>query len=365
MTSGDVGSGSADQEKKDLVDEETENENANQDAESPAASGIDDDAANNADQSHAEGEIAEQSASQADPSRNDGEAQTETASQAEAASQTKAVGQTEKSQASSYTQAIGAEYFNITDAEAWPIAGLLVLLDGMHHPVRAELQFYEDLPADIEGTAVKQAKSIMQKKYTAKDPLPLRFVLSVQAPEVMDVQLRPPGTRPRRSQRRPWLPVIMAAAGFVVIIALIWIGVTIFGSSGEETPVAETASTQSSVENVGLTREVASEGSVDGSPATATLDLPQSTNARSEIDIGVRVRIFPGLRLTLRSQAGPTAGEEIGFMTDGAEALVIGGPVTTKGTTDTIVWWYVMFDDCTQAWAAANTSIQTLLEPVP
>lgn len=360
MTSGDVESGSADQDSKDHVDEEIENENSNEDAESPVASDVDDEPADQADQGRAEGESANlvarsaaPTAGQADQDRTDSETQTENASQAE------------KSHVGGYKQAIGAEYFNITDAEDWPIAGLLVLLDGMYHPVRAELQFYEDLREDIEGAAVRQAQSILQRKYTSKDPLPLRFVLSVQAPEVMDVRLRPPGSQPRKSQSKYWMPVIMALASVVVIIALVWIGVTILGSFGSETPVAEVVPIEPTVENVGLAGETDSGGPVDASSATSTPDLPQSKNARPDVAIGVRARILPGLKLTLRSEAGPTAGEEIGFMTDAEEALVIGGPVYTRGTSDTIVWWFVRLDDGTEAWAAANTSNQTLLEPVP
>ena len=38
-------------------------------------------------------------------------------------------------------QSINAEYYNITDAESWPIAGLLVLLDSGRQAVRAAWHF--------------------------------------------------------------------------------------------------------------------------------------------------------------------------------------------------------------------------------
>jgi hypothetical protein len=79
----------------------------------------------------------------------------------------------------------------------------------------------------------------------------------------------------------------------------------------------------------------------------------------------MRVAIVPGLRLALRSEPGAEAGVVVGDMVDGEEATVIGGPRMTQGDSDTIVWWLVQLDDGTQAWAAANTSQQTLLVPAP
>jgi hypothetical protein len=94
-------------------------------------------------------------------------------------------------------------------------------------------------------------------------------------------------------------------------------------------------------------------------------ELPKSRNARDDLGIGMRVTIVPGLQLALRSQPGADAGIVVGVMRDGQAALIIGGPHMTQGDSDTIVWWLVELEDGTQAWAAANTSQQTLLMPVP
>jgi hypothetical protein len=67
----------------------------------------------------------------------------------------------------------------------------------------------------------------------------------------------------------------------------------------------------------------------------------------------------------LRSQPGADAGIVVGAMSDGQVATIIGGPHMTQGDSDTIVWWLVELEDGTQAWAAANTSQQTLLMPLP
>ena len=61
--------------------------------------------------------------------------------------------------------------------------------------------------------------------------------------------------------------------------------------------------------------------------------------------------------------AANSAGEEIKLV--GPGATIINGPLQTKGRSDTIVWWYVQFEDGTQAWAAANTSEVTLLQTAP
>ena len=53
----------------------------------------------------------------------------------------------------------------------------------------------------------------------------------------------------------------------------------------------------------------------------------------------------------------------LGVMTEGMVATIIEGPEYTRGDTDTIVWWMVELADGTEAWAAANTSQQTLLMP--
>lgn len=101
------------------------------------------------------------------------------------------------------------------------------------------------------------------------------------------------------------------------------------------------------------------------SAAPSDAQLPPSQNARPDLGIGMRVAIVPGLQLALRSEPGADAGQVVGAMTDGDVVTIIGGPRTTQGTSDTIVWWLVQLDNGSQAWAAANTSEQTLLVPAP
>ena len=53
---------------------------------------------------------------------------------------------------------IHSHYFDITDIESWPVAGLLVLLDGQGQPVRAELHLYDDLQPHVQEAAIRQAR---------------------------------------------------------------------------------------------------------------------------------------------------------------------------------------------------------------
>ncbi len=258
-------------------------------------------------------------------------------------------------------QTIPAHYYNITDAEAWPVAGLLVLLDGKGQPVRAELHLYEDQPSHVHEAAIRQSRLLLQDRYTGDDPLPLRIMQTYQHRDAMHVRLSTvtdatPQTPPRGTPSR----LLVAALGGAVVLFLIWLvafyqpggtpGDTVAEApAGPETPATNAVAalfTNQSAE--GETEEV----------------LPPSRNAHPGIGIGVRVQIAPGLRLTLRGEPGPNAGEVRGAMEGGQTALVIGGPAYTRGDQDTIVWWYVQLDDGTEAWAAANTSTRTVLLPV-
>ncbi len=60
---------------------------------------------------------------------------------------------------------------------------------------------------------------------------------------------------------------------------------------------------------------------------------------------------------------GAGQGVRLGEMTGGEAAIVIDGPVELEGDLDTIVWWKVRTANGIEAWAPANTSWVTLLEP--
>ncbi len=261
-------------------------------------------------------------------------------------------------------QVIAADYYNITDVEEWPIAGLLILLDRERQPVRAELHLYDNLPSHLQEAATRQARLILQDHYMGGDPVPLRILETIQIREEMEVRLPPLGARPVPVRWERWRSPVVIGVAVVVVLALVWLGIAQMGARGgreAEGPAASAATPETAV--------LTSETTIDAEPTPATeglvgdADLPPSRNARPELGIGVRVRMTPGLQLALRTEPGADAGIEIGSMAAGDVATIVGGPRMTEGISDTIVWWYIELDDGTQAWAAANTSQQTLLVP--
>ncbi len=280
-----------------------------------------------------------------------------------------------RAQSNPHFQAIDAHYFNITDIQAWPIAGLLVLLDGKGQPVRAELHLYDELPSHVQEAAVRQSRLVLQEGYVGLDPVPLRILETQQMREAMDVRLAPPGERVPGAQPVRWQPFAIGGLAMVAVAALIWLALAFLRpDEGETAGVPPTTPVQAEILEADPEQPLPSEGELlevsnvtsdVAAPAVAAGELPASRNARADLGIGMRVSIVPGLQLALRSEPGAASGVVVGAMSDGEEATVIGGPRATQGDSDTIVWWLVQLDDGTQAWAAANTSTQTLLVPAP
>jgi hypothetical protein len=273
---------------------------------------------------------------------------------------------------------ISAHYFDITDVESWPVAGLMVLLDNQAQPVRAELHLYDNLDPLVQDAAIRQARLVLQERYLGGNPVPMRILETLQVREGMQVRLPPLGARPGGVQAAlTWKPYYAKAIIAVVgLLLLIWLVTALLPSGNDpedgalnqspsETPVSEVAS---EVSAEGETAPLVDEQAATIGAAAALSggeNLPLSRNARADLGIGMRVQIVPGLQLALRSEPGADLGTVLGAMSDGVEATIIGGPEYTRGDSDTIVWWLVELDDGTQAWAAANTSQQSLLMPAP
>ncbi|MCC6458535.1 MAG: hypothetical protein IT328_26540 [Caldilineaceae bacterium] len=272
---------------------------------------------------------------------------------------------------------IHAHYYDITDIESWPIAGLLVLLDGQQQPVRAELHLYDGLEPHVQDAAIRQARLVLQESHLGGDPVPVRILETMQVREEMLVRLPPVGTRPMNHVTAlplgQWRPYGLAAVGVLLVVALIWMAVALLGGRGDPEGNAVVPSAPDSANQ--LVAEAQEEAPIDTGggavseteasnvPVVSSGELSPSRNARSDLGIGVPVQVVPGLQLALRSEPGVDRGLVIGALTDGVVATIIGGPEYRAGDTDTIVWWFVELDNGTQAWAAANTSDQTLLMP--
>lgn len=271
-----------------------------------------------------------------------------------------------RSSSAQHHQAIDAHYYNITDTQSWPIAGLLVLLDRRRQPVRAELQIDNEFDNHVIEAAVRQARVVMQDQYIGGEPVPLTILTTNALRDSLEVRLSPLGTRTRTplDGRSRW--IAGAAIGVVLLLLALW---AIQGFRSGEEPVAPaaaalTAPSAGAGDNVGATlqEDTAADGGEDTTKATS-IPLPPSRNARADINIGMRVTVVPTLQVALRTEPGLDSGTTVGALTDSVVATVIGGPEYTEGLRDTIVWWYLQLDSGLQAWAAANTSEQALLIP--
>ena len=255
---------------------------------------------------------------------------------------------------------IQAHYFDITDLESWPIAGLLVLLDGRGQPVRAELHLYDGLIDSVQEVALRQARLVLQERYIGGDPVPLRILETLQLREPLQVQLPPLGARPQPA-RFPFNRTYVLAGGVILLTVLaIWL-VTIFTEPDAEPAAGEPTAAATAV--VGAAGAAATPVALVEAANPSGETLPPSRNARTDLGIGVRVTIIPGFQAAIRSEPGASAGVVVGALGDGESAMIIGGPELTKGEQDTIVWWFVELSDGTQGWSPANTSTQSLMIP--
>lgn len=277
-------------------------------------------------------------------------------------------------------QSINADYYNLTDAQGWPVAGLLILLDRKHRPVRAELHLHTETTGQSEEMALRQAMNLIEQRYPTSAPpgtrdarLDLRILRAYQERDTVQVGLLPGEVR-ERGERPPYLLWgVMGTAGILLVLAVVWLAGALFG--GDDTPPVTdlptpTPMVQSQPAEQAVQPATESGGGAPGA-APAQNPFPPQTNGLASsrnalvFELGQRVRIRPGLTLTLRSLPGADAGEQVGFMQDGQAATLVGGPVWMPGISDTIVWWYVRLDTGQEAWAPANTSELTLLEAAP
>jgi len=269
-------------------------------------------------------------------------------------------------------QAIHAHYYDITNTESWPIAGLLVLVDSRGTPVRAELHTYDGLHEQEQEAAIRQARLVLLDHYTGGDPVPLRILETMQIREAMEVRLPPVGTHGPRTPARsglllPWRIYGLVGGGALLMGFLIWLVVGWLGS-GAGQQVGELSSEAATPVAAAMNAPPPTGGGTPGADAAAPaagapMELPPSRNARPDLAIGARVTVVPGLQVALRTEPGLESGTDIGLLVSTQQATIIGGPELRRGDADTIVWWYLRLDAGTEAWAAANTSTLTVLIP--
>lgn len=277
-------------------------------------------------------------------------------------------------------QSINADFYNVSDGEGKPTASLVVLVDSARKPVRAELHLSGTATDDSGRQAVRQAQHILEERYRGPAELPMQVWQSFLRSDPLQVPL-PPEDVKVRSALVEMIPEGVRSRGMAVLLGLglllgalfIWL-IVAWLSNPAETPVAETTLAPASG---GIEAPAEDAAASDAQPvddlapieaAAAPAEpaaMPTSATADPNISVSKRVKILPTYKLSLCAQPGPCSGNEIGYMENGAEATVIGGPEQLRGISDTIVWWEVKLDDGVVGWAAANeSSVGKLLEAI-
>lgn len=275
--------------------------------------------------------------------------------------------QSKRTSAHSELQAIQGHYFNITDSNGAPLAGLMVLLDRKERPVRAELHLHESTTGALYDQAVRQAQLLVTDRYYGPGQMPLIVLFARLAQDRIPVPLQPP---PPQTGLPKWVrPAALALIALIIFGGVGWYLNDLLGGSSSSSGSSDAS--QSAL--VQTAEQPAAEESSAAPPVAEQPQgrifemngLPVSVNALP-LDIGQRVQLREGIQgITLRTLAGATAGEVIGYLEPPTQATIINGPIWLQGNSDTIVWWFVRTDDGTEAWTPANTSEFTLLEPVP
>ena len=271
-------------------------------------------------------------------------------------------------------QAIDATFFNLTDTEGRATAGLMVLLDRMHRPVRAELHFYEEIDGFMRDNTVRQAQLLLQDRYYSREPVVLRIMYVFQDRNTYDVTLPQPGATtlgPQEKKKPQWTRIAAIVAAIALLTVLAWgISRMIGGDSdtqiaAQPTPAVEDESANAVDAEGAAVVGADTENAQIAAEATPILseNLPESLNARNDLSVGMRAAILPGLQSYIRSEPDAAIGENIGTFQDGDAGLIVDGPILRQGASDTIVWWYIVSDNGDEGWVPANTSQFTLLVP--
>ena len=252
-------------------------------------------------------------------------------------------------------QGIRADYYNLTDLQGQPLAGLLVLMDRRGRAVRAEIHMNNNIADSLYEIALRQSLRLIEDRYKSDRPVrlyPLRMQLNSDPLSVQPRGAAPgPGIAPAPASGSPLLLV----GAFLLLISALFSGW--FLNDWLSGDLAQS----NAPAGIAL-------GSASGNANTFVLiaetnGLPPSRNA-IPMNVGDRIRLLPEYKISLRSEAGAQAGDIVSNLQDANHMTILNGPVWLEGNTDTIVWWYVRVDNGAEGWVPANTSELTLLEPL-
>ena len=251
-------------------------------------------------------------------------------------------------------QGIRADYYNLTDLQGQPLAGLLVLMDRRGRPVRAEIHMNNNTADALYEIALRQSLRLIEDRYRSERPIRLY-------PLRMQLNSDPLSVQPRGSAQSAGIapapassnPLLLVGAVLLVISALFsgwFLNEWLTGEltqSGSSATLSSGSSSSAAGQNVLIVE---------------TNGLPPSRNA-IPMNVGDRIRLLPEYKISLRTEAGAQAGVIVTHLQDANPMTILNGPIWLEGNTDTIVWWYVRVDSGAEGWVPANTSELTLLEP--
>lgn len=314
---------------------------------------------------------------------------------------------------------IAADYYNLTEADGWPVAGLVVLLDRHHRAVRAEVHLYDNTTGRRQDEALHNANQLLIDKYwshTEEDSrLPLRVMRTRQELDSLTIQLNV-----REAVRfaadetvgwRKWFEranVRLAAAigiGLALIAGaiaatLVWRNnaepaaltleaaeaaprtVTVPASDLPVPPMAAAASEapETNALTADAVAEPAAEPEAVAPPAAATEEaaspeyvnpFPMNTNDLAPSEVAHDFALLDSAVVTvghvaMQREPDPDRSFSFAWKPQGTVVQLLGGPVWIEGETATVVWWYVeTADDGQKGWMAANGSVTKYLEPLP
>lgn len=315
---------------------------------------------------------------------------------------------------------ISSDYYNLTEADGWPVAGLLVFLDRQHTPVRAEVHLYDNTMGRRQDAALQIAYRVLEEQYRAPSEesarLPVRIMRTRQQLDTVGVRLDI--GEPIQDSRfgaagigewnnaRTLLALLLALlliGGIVGALALRQRSPASSVPAGADTaapaqsdisdllpagaPPAPVNETSMAADTVGTSpatgAAAASQEATASVPPTAgsapiverpsledyvnpyppqTNDLPPSTVAHP-FTLLDRAEVVVG-HLAFQTEPNPDTAFSFAWKEAGTQVTIVGGPVRLAGDSGTIEWWFVAADDGTEGWMASNGSTQRYLNPV-
>ncbi len=253
-------------------------------------------------------------------------------------------------------QGIRADYYNLTDLQGAPLAGLLVLMDRRGRPVRAEIHMSNTSADALYEIAVRQSLRLIEDRYKSDRPVRLY-------PLRMQLETDPLSVQPRARASNPGVAPAPASANPLLLVGALLLAISaLFGGWF----LNEWFTGDLIRSRAPATLAVSSSSAAAGPDVliVETNGLPPSRNA-IPMNVGDRIRLLPEYKISLRTEAGAHAGAIVAYLQDADHMTILNGPIWLEGNSDTIVWWYVRLDGGSQGWVPANTSELTILEPLP